>query len=242
MNDLVIMDDVYKRYVRRIGGIKTRLVGGKRDYVGSVQREWVLSGLSLKVKKGRSLGIIGPNGAGKSTILRLLQRSTVPNSGRIVINGSVSSIIELGAGFHPELTGLENLRIYSAFLGVPNKRMSKCIDEVADFSELGEALGWPIRAYSSGMIARLAFSVLTQTRSDLLCIDEVLSVGDYSFQKKSFDFLVSMKKNGGTFLIVSHSMDMLRKLCDEVIILRDGRVSHFGPASEALDLYLKQQQ
>jgi lipopolysaccharide transport system ATP-binding protein len=234
------MDQVYKSYADRVPGIKAALVGPKLGQIGKLKDQWVLKGLSFTVKKGISLGIVGPNGAGKTTILRLIHGTTVHNKGSITLNGSASTIVELGGGFHPDLSGVENLRISAGFMGYSPNYVDENITKMVEFSELGKAATWPVRAYSSGMVARLAFSVLTAVQSDLMCIDEVLAVGDSYFQDKSLHFLDSLKRKGITFVVISHAPDVLRQVVDQVLILRDGQVDQIGPTDEILDLYAEQ--
>ena len=198
----------------------------------SVDSRKVLKDISFSVNKGEPMGIIGKNGCGKSTLLKLLSKIIYPDSGDIQINGRVSSLIELGAGFHPDMSGRENLYTNASILGLEKKEIDKRFENILEFSELREFIDNPVRTYSSGMYLRLAFSVAVNVEPDILLIDEILSVGDINFQKKSFNKIKEIKKNGTTIVIVSHSLGQIEELCSRCIWLDNGYVREIGDSKE----------
>lgn len=200
---------------------------------------WALKGISFQVKKGEVLGIIGTNGAGKSTLLKILSRITVPTTGRIQIRGRVSSLLEVGTGFHNELTGRENVYLNGTILGMKKKEIDKAFDQIVDFSGVEKFLDTPVKRYSSGMRVRLAFAVAAHLEPEVLIIDEVLAVGDAEFQKKCIGKMQDVGKQGKTVLFVSHSMPAITRMCDRVILLNAGEKSLDGPTSEVIKQYLK---
>lgn len=198
----------------------------------------VLKGISFDVKKGESVGLIGKNGCGKSTTLKLLTRILRPNDGTIDIQGRVCSLIELGAGFHPDMSGRENIYINASIFGIKAKEVDKRLDDIIRFSELEEFIDNPVRTYSSGMYMRLAFSVAINVDADILLIDEILAVGDNSFQTKCFNKLKSLKDQGTTIVIVSHALGQVEKLCDRAIWIDEGLIRKDGPARQICREYL----
>ncbi|MCX8034519.1 MAG: ABC transporter ATP-binding protein [Thermodesulfovibrio sp.] len=192
---------------------------------------------SFIVEKGESLGIIGRNGEGKSTILSLIAGVIKPTKGKIKINGKVFSLLELGSGFHPELTGRENIILNGLLLGFTRSEILDKIEKIIEFSELGDFIEQPIRTYSSGMIARLGFSVVTAAKPDILLIDEVLAVGDFAFQKKCIKKMLQFKEDGVTIVFVSHDMDAVRKICDKVLWLENHQVKMIGKVEEVIEKY-----
>lgn len=188
----------------------------------------VLKGLSFHVKRGEAVGLIGSNGCGKSTTLKLLTKIMYPDSGSIQINGRVSSLLELGAGFHPDMSGRENIVINASIFGLNKKEISQRMDEIIEFSELKEFIDQPVRTYSSGMYMRLAFSVAINVNADVLLIDEILAVGDVNFQAKCFNRLMEIKGEGTTIVLVSHSMPQIERICDRSIWIHDGKVEGEG--------------
>ena len=184
----------------------------------------VLKGISFQVGRGEAIGLIGKNGCGKSTTLKMLSRIMFPDSGSIDINGKVSALIELGAGFHPDMTGRENIYTNASIFGLSKKEVENCLDEIIGFSELGEYIDNPIRTYSSGMYMRLAFSVAINVNADILLVDEILAVGDASFQDKCFKKLKEIKAAGTTIVIVSHSLGQIENICDRSIWIKDGLI------------------
>jgi ABC-type polysaccharide/polyol phosphate transport system ATPase subunit len=196
-----------------------------------------LKDVSFRVEEGESMAIIGANGAGKSTLLSLVAGLTRPNEGRMEVNGKVAALLELGTGFHPDLTGDENVYLNASILGLSRKRTAECFDAIVDFSGIGDFIHQPIRTYSSGMVMRLAFAVAIHVEPDILIIDEVLAVGDQSFQTKCFERICELKRAGKTLLFVSHVPEMVKQLCDHSIWLEHGRVKAAGPPGEVLAAY-----
>jgi lipopolysaccharide transport system ATP-binding protein len=201
------------------------------------QQHWSLRDVSFGLQKGQCLGVIGDNGAGKSTLLKLLAGSLQPTQGRIVRNGRLTAILELGAGFHPEFTGRENLLFAGGFIGFSASDMKRLAPEILAFSELGDAIDRPIKTYSSGMVVRLAFALVTAVQPEVLIIDEALAVGDQHFQKKCVERIESFRNNGCTILFCSHSLYHVRQLCDQVLWLEYGRMKAIGPMDEVITAY-----
>jgi ABC-type polysaccharide/polyol phosphate transport system ATPase subunit len=210
-----------------------RLIQGKVRYHSFL----ALNGVSLVVNKGEIFGILGRNGAGKSTLLKVISRVLIPTQGRVWINGMVSPLLELGAGFHPELTGMENIQLNATLLGHSSKEIQKKIPEILEFAEIGEFIEAPLRTYSSGMVARLGFSVATAWLPDILILDEVLSVGDAAFARKCAQRMRTFRESGATVLLVSHSVDTVRSLCQRALLLEHGNVLEMGPAGEICEKY-----
>lgn len=198
-----------------------------------------LKDVSFEVKKGESWGLIGHNGAGKSTMLKLISGILKPYKGTIEVKGTISPLIELGAGFDMEMTARENIHLNGAVLGYSEKFINEHFDEIVDFAEVSDFLDVPIKNYSSGMVARLGFSIATITRPDILIVDEVLSVGDLSFQKKCAKRMNQMRADGATLLYVSHSIDSVRKLCKKALWLEHGSVQMTGDVNSVCDSYIK---
>ena len=195
---------------------------------------WALHDVSVEIPAGRMVGVMGFNGAGKSTLLRLAAGVGQPTQGSIALNGRLGAILELGLGFHPELTGRENIFISGVSNGLTRKEVAARFDSIVDFSELEEFIDFPLRTYSTGMNLRLAFAVASHIEAEVLLIDEVLAVGDLAFQQKCLNRLSEFRVNGCTGLIVSHSPDLVLKLCDHAIWLDGGRMVSYGPADEVL--------
>lgn len=227
-NDAVIVNNItksFKIYTDKGKTLKERLVTVGR---GSYQTRNVLNGISFQVKKGEAVGLIGKNGCGKSTTLKMLAKIIYPDSGNIYVEGKVSSLLELGAGFHPDMSGRENIYLNASILGLTKKEIKERIDKIIAFSELEEFIENPVRTYSSGMYMRLAFSVAINVNADILLIDEILGVGDISFQKKCFERLQEIKALGTTIVIVSHSLEQLEQICNRCIWIYDGEVREEG--------------
>ena len=199
----------------------------------------ILKGISFDIEKGDILGIIGKNGSGKSTLLKLITKIIYPDSGSIKINGKVSSLIELGAGFHPDMTGRENIYINASIYGLTKKEIDAKLDTIIKFSELEEFIDSPIRTYSSGMYMRLAFSVAINVEAEILLIDEILSVGDANFQAKCFKKMQELKDSGITIVIVSHDLHTMEKLCNKVIWIESGKIKRSGIPNEVLKEYIE---
>lgn len=199
----------------------------------------VLKGISFQIKKGEAVGLIGQNGCGKSTVLKLLTKIMYPDSGMICVRGRVSSLLELGAGFHPDMSGRENIYINASILGLTKKEIDRRIDSIIAFSELEEFIDNPVRTYSSGMYMRLAFSVAVSVDADVLLIDEILAVGDVNFQAKCFRKLMEIKGAGTTIVIVSHSMDQVERICDKCIWINQGKIELEGNVNEVQYAYLE---
>lgn len=203
----------------------------------------VLEHFNLTIKRGSVIGFIGPNGAGKTTILKLISKVTFPNEGQIRRNGSISGLLSLGAGFHPELTGKENIIFNGMILGLSRKEVDKRFDEIVAFSGIGIFLDTPIKFYSAGMKARLGFAVAINVEPDILLIDEVLSVGDLAFREKSMRFMKNYCRDPRhTVVFVSHSLENVREICDEVIWIEKGKIQKQGDASSVIKAYAKSQQ
>ncbi|OQX85238.1 MAG: hypothetical protein B6D55_07700 [Candidatus Omnitrophica bacterium 4484_70.2] len=198
---------------------------------------WALKDVSFNVKKGEVLGIIGPNGAGKSTILKLLFKILAPNKGKVKVKGRVSGLIEVTAGFHPELTGRENVYLNGTIIGMSRKEIDKKFDEIVEFSGIGEFIDTPVKRYSSGMYARLGFSIVAHMRPDILLVDEVLAVGDSAFQVKCAQKMQELLRSGATIVLVSHNLFLVKNLCKRVILLSEGRKVKEGKPDEVIPYY-----
>ena len=199
---------------------------------------WALKDVSFEVKKGDVLGIIGKNGAGKSTLLKILSQITKPTSGEVRIKGRVASLLEVGTGFHPELTGRENIFLNGAIFGLKKNEIKKKFDEIVDFSGVEKYIDTPVKRYSSGMYVRLAFAVAAHLEPEILIVDEVLAVGDMAFQNKCIGRISQVSGEGSTCLIVSHNMDSIARLCKQAILLKDGEISMQGDPTEIIKGYL----
>jgi len=203
---------------------------------------WALRELNFAVSPGETVGVIGPNGSGKSTLLGILAGTMVPSTGSLRVQGSISSLLELGSGFHPYLTGRENIFLNGSILGMSHREIEEKYDWIVDFSELGDFIESPLQTYSSGMAVRLGFSVAAAANPDVLIVDEVLAVGDEAFQKKSGQKMRQFKQENKTIVVVSHDMNLVRDFCDRVIYLRRGRIVCDGPTDQAVSCYIKDVQ
>lgn len=202
---------------------------------------WALSDISFEVEKGEVIGLIGSNGAGKSTMLKVVSGVMKPTKGHVTVNGVISPMIELGAGFDPELTARENIFLNGAILGYSKKFLEEKFDEIIEFSELKDFLDVPVKNFSSGMTAKLAFSIATIVDPEILIVDEILSVGDIKFQEKSKNKMLEMIKGGTTVLYVSHSLDSIKQLCDRVVWIEHGKMIKIGKTKEICDEYYNAQ-
>lgn len=225
----------FKVYYDKGSQLKERLLFKNRN---RYEERKVLNDISFDVKKGEAIGLIGKNGCGKSTTLKLLTRIIYPDNGTIEIAGRVSSLIELGAGFHPDMSGRENIYTNAAIFGLGKKEIDEKLERIIGFSELGEYIDNPVRTYSSGMYMRLAFSVAINVDADILLIDEILAVGDAKFQSKCFNRLREIKAAGTTIVIVSHSTAQIEQICDRAIWIKDGRIEEEGPARGVVQDYM----
>jgi len=201
---------------------------------------WAIKDVSFQLERGEALGIIGANGAGKSTALKLLSGILRPDRGTISVSGRLSALIEVGAGFHPDLTGRENIYLNGAILGMKRKEMDRKLDEIVAFSELSEFLDTPVKRYSSGMYARLGFSVAAHVDPDILLVDEVLSVGDWAFQRKCLEKMEAFVKKGVTIIFISHNLQAVANLCSRALLLRKGSVVESGPPGQVIRRYLSE--
>lgn len=225
----------FKVYYDKGQTLKERVIFANRN---KYEVRKVLDDISFQIPRGQAVGLIGRNGCGKSTCLKLLSRILKPNDGMVKVDGRVSSLIELGAGFHPDMSGRENIYINATILGLKNDEIDQRIDDIIRFAELGEEIDNPVRTYSSGMYMRLAFSVAINVSADILLIDEILAVGDVSFQKKCFERLKEIKEEGTTIVIVSHSMEQLYSICDRLIWIEHGVIRDDGNPKEVAMHYL----
>lgn len=235
----IIVDDVSKKfkiYYDKPNTLKERLVFWNRTKLNYHQ---VLKDINIQIKKGETVALIGVNGSGKSTLLKLMTKIIYPTTGKIITNGKLTSLLELGAGFHPDFTGRENIYFNASIFGLTASEIDKRVQEIIDFSELGEFIDTPVRTYSSGMYMRLAFSVAINVDAEILLIDEILAVGDQHFQDKCFEKLEELKKSDKTIVIVSHSLDAVKKLCDRGIWIYNGEVKKDGNIKKVIDEYLK---
>ena len=220
----------------KIGETNDRSKKGHSDYV------WALRDISFKVEQGDVVGIIGKNGAGKSTLLKLLSRITSPSTGSIRYQGRIASLLEVGTGFHPEMTGRENIYMNGSIMGMTKREITRKLDEIVDFAGVERYLDTPVKRYSSGMTVRLGFAVAAFLEPEILVVDEVLTVGDAEFQKKAIGKMNDVAQSGGrTVLFVSHNMAAVKNLCTRGVVLQNGQMVYDGNISDAVDLYLQQQ-
>lgn len=226
----------FKIFYDKGNDLKDRILFRNRNHY---EDRWVLNGISFDVKKGEAIGLIGHNGCGKSTTLKLLTKILYPDEGSVEMAGRVSSLIELGAGFHPDMTGRENIYTNASIFGLTKKEIDKRLQEIIDFSELEEFIDNPVRTYSSGMYMRLAFSVAINVDANILLIDEILAVGDANFQKKCFDKLREIKSHGTTIVIVSHALEQIEQICEASYWIENGLIKDYGTPKTVHDRYLK---
>lgn len=242
----VIMDvqDVWKRFripherrstvVDHIAGALSILEGKRYSY----EEFWALKDINFRLEHGESLGIIGPNGSGKSTLLKLIARVMRPDKGKIQTNGNAAAVLELGIGFHGDLTVKENALIYGVIMGIPRSEVKKCTDSIIEFAGLARFQDARLKNLSSGMQVRLAFSIVIQTEADMFLIDEALAVGDAEFQQKCLDKFREFKRENKSIVLVSHSMDLVKSFCEKALYLFNGEERSFGPSEQVTNLYL----
>jgi len=227
----------YKLYNKPVDFAKELLFLGKRKYH---RPHNALNGINLEVYKGECIGIIGTNGSGKSTLLKLITGVATPTSGTVEVNGKISALLELGAGFKPEFTGLENIYLNGTILGFTKEEMDERVQAIVDFADIGEFIHQPVKTYSSGMFARLAFAVAINVEPDILIVDEALSVGDKAFRIKCRQKIKQIRqKDGITFLFVTHAPNFAKEFCKRGIVLEHGKIKFDGPIEEAIKLYEK---
>ena len=218
------------------GTLKEKLLFAKRNKVVKVH---ILKDIDLDIKKGETVALIGTNGSGKSTLLKLMTKIIYPTKGNIKVNGKLTSLLELGAGFHPDFTGRENIYFNAAIFGLTKQEIEKRLNTIIEFSELGDFIDSPVRTYSSGMYMRLAFSIAINVDAEILLIDEILAVGDQHFQEKCFKKLHELKESDTTIVIVSHNLDQVKDLCNRAVWIKDGRIQMDGKPGEVIDKYLE---
>ena len=226
----------YRLPRERIASIKDYAIRRVKGQI-TFDEFWALKGVSLEVRRGETLGIIGHNGAGKSTLLKLVARVQRPSSGRVWVRGRVAPMLELGAGFDPELTGRENVFLNGTILGFREADIAERFERIVDFAGIRDFIDLPLRTYSTGMVARLGFAIATDVQPDILIVDEVLAVGDAEFQKKSATRLEALRRHGDAILMVSHILPMVRSLCHRVAWLHHGELRALGPADQVVEEY-----
>ena len=231
------MTKTFKLYSDKPNTLKEKLV---RGWKSKPEIRTVLKNINLTINKGETVALIGVNGSGKSTLLKLMTKIIYPNKGSVTTYGKLTSLLELGAGFHPDFTGRENIYFNASIFGLTKADIDKKINDIIEFSELGEYIDSPIRTYSSGMYMRLAFSVAINVEADILLIDEILAVGDQHFQDKCFTKLQELSKSNITIVIVSHSLGSIKKLCERGIWINNGEVAMDDKCSKVIDTYLKE--
>lgn len=240
-NDIAIkvehVDKSFTVYYDRANTLKERLLFMSRNK--KREKRQILKDINLEIKKGETVALIGVNGSGKSTLLKLMTKIIFPNKGSIETNGKLTSLLELGAGFHPDFSGRENIYFNASIFGLTRKEIENRMDQIIEFSELGELIDNPVRTYSSGQYMRLAFSVAINVNAEILLIDEILSVGDQHFQEKCFTKMKELKNEGKTMIFVTHSMESVKKLCDRTIWLYEGRIKMDGNTDKVVDEYIR---
>ena len=239
-NNAIEVRKMYKSfnvYSDKANTLKEKLLFWKR---GNKEVRTVLKDINLDIEKGETVALIGTNGSGKSTLLKLMTKIIYPTSGKIETKGKLTSLLELGAGFHPDFSGRENIYFNASIFGLSRAEIDRRLDDIIQFSELEEFIDNPVRTYSSGMFMRLAFSVAINVDADILLIDEILSVGDKRFQDKCFERLTELRDSDKTIIIVTHSLDSIRKLCTRAIWVKDGVINMDGETNKVVDKYLEE--
>ena len=238
--DRIIVEHVYKTfniYMDKANSLKEKMLFWTRN---KKEKREVLKDINLTIKNGEAVALIGVNGSGKSTLLKLMTKIIYPNKGTIKTNGKLTSLLELGAGFHPDFSGRENIYFNASIFGLTRKQIDERIDDIIKFSELGTYIDNPVRTYSSGMYMRLAFAVAINVDADILLVDEVLAVGDQHFQEKCISKMKELKQQGKTMVFVTHSMETVKEFCNRAVWLSDGVVKMDGEPEEVIKEYLKQ--
>lgn len=239
MNAIIEIRDLRKEFLLSHSGsasLKTLLAWWKRR---RLEHLVVLDGIDLDVQPGECVALVGRNGAGKSTLLSLLARVYRPTSGRLTVRGRMAPLLELGAGFHPDLTGVENAFFNGMILGLTRQQIRERLPAIVDFAELAHHIDAPVRTYSSGMLARLGFAIAVHVDAEILIVDEVLAVGDAAFERKCYRFIEDFRARGGTILLVSHNPDAVRRIADRCVWLKDGRIEANGTPEAVLERYLE---
>lgn len=226
----------FRLYTGRANSLKELLT---RRGLSRFEEYWALRGVTLEIPKGSMYGLIGHNGSGKSTLLRCITGIYRPTAGSVKVTGRISALLELGSGFHPDLTGRENIYLNAAILGMSPREIDEAFPNIVEFAGLTQFIDAPVKVYSSGMYVRLGFAVAVNVRPDILIIDEVIAVGDEEFQRRCFDYLYELRQRGTTIVVVSHSLDLIRSMCDHAAWLDHGLLLHKGPASEVVASYLR---
>lgn len=234
--EIMNVTKVFKLFYDKPSTLKERLVFWNKK---KVDERVILNDISLQIKKGETIALIGINGSGKSTLLKMMTKIIYPTKGTIKTEGKLTSLLELGAGFHPDFTGRENIYFNASIFGLTKSEIDKRLNKIIEFSELGELIDSPVRTYSSGQYMRLAFSIAINVDAEILLIDEILGVGDQHFQEKCFAKLEELRDSNKTIVIVSHSLDSLKKLCKRAIWIDEGKVKLDGKTDEVIEKYLK---
>jgi len=238
--DRIIVNNVSKIFyvfMDKANSLKEKMLFWKRN---KRETREVLKDVSLTIKNGEAVALIGVNGSGKSTLLKLMTKIIYPTNGEIITNGKLTSLLELGAGFHPDFSGRENIYFNASIFGLTKKQIDARLEEIIEFSELRDFIDNPVRTYSSGMFMRLAFAVAINVDADILLVDEILSVGDQHFQEKCLNKMKELKAQGKTMVFVTHSLGSARELCDRAVWLNKGRIQLDGDVNEVIDEYLKE--
>lgn len=236
-NTVIELNNVSKKFKK---GRRLYLKQALLDLFKKDQEDfWALKGVSFSVKKGQAVGIIGANGSGKSTMLKLIAGVLTPTKGSVKVQGRIGPLIELGAGFHPELSGRDNIYLNGTILGLSKKEIDQKLDEIVEFAELADFIDTPVKHYSSGMYMRLGFSIAINIDPQILLVDEILAVGDIAFQKKCLDKMTSFHKQGVTVVIISHSLDLVSNFCQKVILIKNGKLDAVGKPEKIIDRYKK---
>ncbi|WP_312141447.1 ABC transporter ATP-binding protein [Pantoea septica] len=230
----------YSRGIRKADSLREIFSFNRKKNEAQTSNEFIaLNDISFHIEKGQAYGIMGKNGAGKSTLLKLMTRIVLPTSGQITLRGTFSSLLEVGAGFHQDLSGRENIYLSGAILGMSRADVKSKINDIITFSEVDEFINEPVKHYSSGMYLRLAFSIGVHLKSDVLVIDEAISVGDAGFQKKCIEKIKEIKRQGKTIAFVSHDANQVSEICDKALVLQHGKIVYDGNSSQAISFYKK---